>query len=226
MGRPFEKYAMYNRHARVDTIVRTINIDTITIQDYTFKTTYTDLPLELKAEELAKKIEKIRDDRYNLITGYQEVNYSEGTMQLMNDELKMLEQQYLNLFLGAVSKQQLTYTFRFLPEAETAGQEFPLFRMSENNGISGNGSGDQATIRVIPSGNTAGLTDQKGGGKGIFYRLPEQAKVEIVMGGKVIEQALVTIPQYGNVAVLPKAAYDIELDPETGGLRSLKLDSE
>jgi hypothetical protein len=224
--RHFEKFAMFNRYARIDTIVRTINIDTITIQDYTFKTTYTDLPLELKAEELAKKIEKIREDRYNLLTGYQEINYSEGTMKLMNAELKKLEQEYLSLFLGVVTKKQLTYTFSFLPEAETAGQEFPLFRMSANSGISSNGGGEQAIIRVTPSGNTAVLNDQKGGGKGIYYRLPELAEVEIVLGGKVIEQSKMVIPQYGNVAVLPKAASDIELDPATGGLRSLKLEAE
>ncbi|RLD81458.1 MAG: hypothetical protein DRJ15_04275, partial [Bacteroidetes bacterium] len=37
----FSKYADLNLYPKVDTIVRTINIDTITIQDYTFKTTMT-----------------------------------------------------------------------------------------------------------------------------------------------------------------------------------------
>jgi len=109
----FSKYAVLNLYARVDTVVRTINIDTITIQDYTFKTTMTNKPLEVKAREMADMIHRIREGRYNLLTGYQEVNYSEGALKFMNEELLALEEEYLRLFTGAVVKNELTYSFIF-----------------------------------------------------------------------------------------------------------------
>ena len=223
----FRMYADLNLYAKVDTIVRTINIDTITIEDYTFKTTMTNKPLEVKAGEVADMIHRIREGRYNLLTGYQEVNYSEGALRFMNDELMRLEEEYLRLFIGAVIKKELTYSFAFLPTMENSGNSVPVFSISEENGISDAGSGDQGFIRVESHGNTGAMqaSDAREGG-GLVYRIPENAIVKLIFQGNIIAQLSTSICQFGRVASLPPDVSDVEFDGETGGLRSIQLKAE
>jgi len=224
----FSKYADLNLYAKVDTIVRTINIDTVTIQDYTFKTTMTNKPLEVKAREMADMIHRIREGRYNLLTGYQEVNYSEGALKFMNDELLALEEEYLRLFTGAVLKNELRYSFTFLPAAENNGNSIPVFNMSSQNGISeGAGGGTQGFILIESHGNTSPIAQGAANeGGGLVYRIPEEAIVKLIYNGNTVAQITAAINQFGRVASLPADAANVEFDGETGGLKSVKLEAE
>jgi len=222
----FRYYADRNMYAKVDTIVRTINIDTITIEDYTFKTTMIDKPLEVKAAEIAEMISKIRESRYNLLTGYQEVNYSEGALKFMNEELLQMEEDYLRLFTGAVVKSYFTYTFTYLPTAASIGNTVPIFALSKTSGISA-GGGDPVNIKITSSANTTNLSSSDNGtGNGIYYRLPDEAEIELIFLGNTVAQMRAAISQYGKLGVLPASAANVEFDEKTGGLKSVKLDSQ
>ena len=219
----FRHYADLNIYAKVDTIVRTINIDTITIEDYTFRTTMTAKPLEVKAAEVAGMIKKIREGRYNLLTGYQEVNYSEGALKFMNEELLNMEQEYLRLFTGAAVTSYLTYTFTYLPTEASIGNNITVFALSKTEGIS-KGGGDQVSVNITLSGNTANISASNNGtGNGIYYRLPEEAEVKILYQGKTAAQDRVAISQFGKLGVLPASASNVEFDGKTGGLKSVKF---
>lgn len=227
----FRHYADLNMYAKVDTIVRTINIDTITIEDYTFRTTMTDKPLEVKAEEVAKKIQKIRDGRYNLLTGYQEVNYSEGALRFMNEELEQLEADYLRLFTGAVIRNELTYTFTYLPTPESKGASVSICRLSATAGISeGDGQGQAVSIEINSSGSTTTITgadlNSNASANGLYYRIPEESIVKVSYRGNTAAQMRIPISQYGTVSALPASAIDVEFDGNTGGLKSMKLEAE
>lgn len=220
----FSTYAGMNKYAKIDTIVRTINIDTITIEDYTFRTTMVEKPLELKAQEMAEMISKLREDRYNLLTGYQEVNYSEGALRYMHDGLLKMENEYLRLFTGLTAKKLLKYSFTFIPSPENADEEISLFQISKTSGI---GSGEAVSIQVTPSENTSGFTSASANtSSGICYRLPENAFVKLLFRGDVITSKQTTINQFGKLAVLPKDATDIEFDETTGGIKQVKLEIE
>jgi hypothetical protein len=231
----FRNYADLNMYAKVDTIVRTINIDTITIENYTFRTTIMEKPLEVKAEETAEMIIRIREGRYNLLTGYQEVNYSEGALRFMYDELQGLEEEYLRLFTGAVVKSYFTYSFTYLPTAENIGNTLPLFRLSKNSGIvEAGGAGEPVLIRVETSGNTAGVLAVNGSSEltsntaqhGLFYRIPEEAEIKILYHGNTAAQLRSIISQFGLVTALPASVSNVEFDGATGGLKSIKLEAE
>ncbi len=224
----FSKYADLNLYPKVDTIVRTINIDTITIQDYTFKTTMTNKPLDVKAREVAEMIQKVREGRFNLINGYQEVNYSEGALKFMNDELLRMEEEYLRLFTGAVVTQELTFSLTFLPTPENNGNSVPIFNMSPESGISeGSGGGIQGFIRIESHGNTSAISNGPANtGGGLVYRIPDEAIVMLIYNGSTIAQTRAAISQFGRVASLPADASNVEFDGATGGLKSIQLDAE
>ena len=70
----FRMDAGYNMYPKIDTIVRRISIDTMIVRDLSFRTSMQQKPLEEKARETAVMIGRIREDRYNLLIGFQEVN--------------------------------------------------------------------------------------------------------------------------------------------------------
>lgn len=231
----FRNYADLNMYAKIDTIVRTINIDTITIENYTFRTTMTEKPLAVKAEETAEMIASIREGRFNLLTGYQEVNYSEGAIRFMHDELKALEEEYLRLFTGAVVKSNFTFSFTHLPTTESIGKTLSLFRLSKNTGIvEAGGAGEPVSIMIETSGNTATVLVINGSSElisntaphGLFYRIPEEAEIKILFRGNTAAQLQTPISQFGLVSVLPTSVSNVEFDGSTGGLKSLKLEAE
>ena len=74
-----------------------------------------------KANEAAQKILEIREARFHLISGYQEVNYGES-MEYMNDQLKELENDYLELFLGKEVKSTGIQTIYYIPEKDKPRQ--------------------------------------------------------------------------------------------------------
>ncbi|MEN8225633.1 MAG: DUF4831 family protein [Bacteroidota bacterium] len=223
----FIKYADLNLYPKVDTIIRRIDLDTITIEDYTFHTSMTEKPLELKAEEIADRIKKIREGRYNLLTGYHEINYSAAALKFMNEELLRMESAYLRLFTGATVKRYLSYTFIYLPTIESAGNKLPLFMLSESEGISESGGGEEVSIEITLSGNTSGMDSSNGGlAKGIYYRLPEEAGVRIYYRDQVVAELRTPVSQFGRLGVLPANTTDVEFDEQTGGLRKVQLKVE
>ncbi len=221
----FPKYAGFNIYRKVDTIVRTVNIDTMTIKDFSFQTTIAGKSLKMRAEEAATMISKIRESRYNLLTGYQEINYSEGAIKYMDTQLLALEEEYMRLFTGATRTSVIKYTFIFLPQESAIGENTALFKLSRSSGIQEGGSGETVSIRIGLAGNTARVAPVPQGG-GFHYRLPEMADIRIYRSGVLLSQTRLPISQFGKIASLPVNASDVSFDENTGGLRSVKLVSE
>ena len=203
----FSYYADYNRMKKVDTIIRKITIDTVTIDRFLFKTSWVDKSQKEKANEAAMQIAKIRESRFNLITGYQEVNYGES-MKYMDQQLKMLERKYLELFLGKEVKTIETQTVYFTPTKENSSKT--LFKGSDGSTIE---------VKVTPSGSTGILAPtplQKQ--DNIYYRVPETAIVEIMENGNIQNSRRMPVNQFGIVAAAPLNKTRLQFDPQTGSL--------
>ena len=94
-GELFKYSADVSIFEKVDTIIRKINIDTVTVERQYFKKTIVEKSPEQKAKEAADFISKIKDNRYTLISGQQEVNYNKETLEYMDVQLKTMEKEYL-----------------------------------------------------------------------------------------------------------------------------------
>jgi len=203
----FNYFADYNRMKKVDTIIRKITIDTVTIDRFLFKTTWVDKSLKEKANEAAMQIAKIREARFNLITGYQEVNYGES-IKYMNQQLNNLEKQYLTLFLGKELKTIETQTVYFIPSQDNNSKI--LYKGSDGISIE---------LKLTNSGITAKLpTKPLEKQDNIYYRIPESTLVEITENGKVHYKNKIPISQYGVVAAAPLNGTRLQFDPKTGSL--------
>ncbi len=203
----FDYFAEYNRRKKVDTIIRKITIDTVSIDRFLFKTSWVDKSLKEKANEAAMQIAKIREARFNLISGYQEVNYG-GSMNYMDKQLSLLEKRYLELFLGKEIKSIENQTVYFVPSDENKSKV--LYKASDGSPIE---------LKLISSGATSKLAEKPLEKQdNIYYRIPESTLVEITENGAVHYKRKLAISQYGVIASAPLNGTRLQFDPKTGSL--------
>lgn len=203
----FDYYADYNRKKKVDTVIRKITIDTVSIDRFLFKTSWVDKSKEEKANDAAMQIAKIREFRFNLITGYQEVNYGES-MKYMDQQLKKLEKDYLDLFLGKESKSIESQTFYFI--ASKDNKSTSLYQGADGSSIE---------LKITPIGTTARLPETPlAKQNNVFYRIPEKTVVEISQDGTTYFRKSMLINQFGVVVAAPLNKTKLQFDPTTGGL--------
>ena len=206
----FDYQADYNRKKQLDTITRRITIDTVSIDRFIFKTTWVDKSEEDKANEAAMQIARIRESRFNLLTGYQEVNYGES-MKYMDAELRKLEQQYLELFLGKELKSIESQTLYYSPE-----------KGSDSKSLLDLSDGSQIRITLSPDNSVENLPENPlEKVDNIYYRIPDQAIIEIEHNGTVYLRKSITVNQFGVVTTAPLNRTRTQFDFKTGGLKKI-----
>ncbi len=208
----FSKNASYNRRKKIDTVVRKITIDTVTINRFLFKTSWVNVSEEGKADDAAKQITRIREARYNLLTGFQEVNYGES-IKYMDSQLQKLEHQYLELFLGKEMKSVTNHTFIFDPSTNHTNEALMSINTEEN--ITKTLTVKISGIKKL-TGNDNTTPPQKI--DNIFYRIPATATIEINLGSKNLYKNILTIPQLGEITSVPLAKNRLQFDFNTGML--------
>ena len=225
--RYFNYYAENNLYEKVDTIVKKISIDTITIDTYTFKKRTLEKYPIIKAREAVAKIEKARESQYNLITGYQEVAYSEGALKFMHDKLKSMENDYLDLFRGKVFREEYSYSSIFVPNQGDNDKWIPILKFSSDNGVDQQSEGDNIFVRFTVTENTSLIKQSydasSGDAKGIFYRIPEYSSISVRYKQQSADLLQSDIPQFGVIVNAPFTATDVSIYPETGNIRSTTI---
>ncbi|NVO18312.1 MAG: DUF4831 family protein [Bacteroidetes bacterium] len=214
---------------RVDTVIRRISVDTTTIEQKVFKKISSAKTPEQKAKEAADFILKLDESMFNLINGYQEVNYEKGTMEFMYKQMDELKNEYLELFKGVTNYTTETYSFRIVPAYSAEDQTYPLCKFSIGKGVMDKNlsSGDLLQLEISnlnKLGNVRSSIEQHGidskSPKGIYYRIPDEAMVKVKLGGQVKIESQFTLDQFGVVTFLPaKSLGNLELYNNTGGLR-------
>ncbi len=120
-----------NLYEKTDTIIRKVVVDTVTVEKMYFEKKWVEKSTEKKAVEAANMISKIRENRFNLITGYHEIAFDAGTMSYMDQELQRMEKEYLSLFTGIKIEKTLNFSFTVVPELTEDNAPIPVFVFSE-----------------------------------------------------------------------------------------------
>lgn len=232
-GELFRYYTDVSVFEKIDTIKKKINIDTMTLERQYLKKTMVEKPLEQKAKEAADFIAKIKDNRFNLITGFQEVNYNKETLEYMDAQLKNMESEYLKLFTGIRIHKTMTFNYKYIPMPNQINTEIPIFKFNKSKGVidfDSPGGGKVITIRVQRVGNTTSVSGylQKAGKpskmSGFYYRIPEYARVTVKLDENTQEEQQCLINQLGLVSNLPSRDWKVLFHKETGGIKSLVIE--
>ena len=206
----FHYYADYHRQKKIDTIRRKITIDTVSVERFIFKTSWIDKSAEDKANEAALNIANIREARFNLISGYQEVNYGES-IRYMDQQLQELENKYLELFLGKEFKTYENQTVYYIPAKGNNGGQLIGFDGGKNVSISIKSQGTSANLPE----KALEKPDQ------VYYVFPDIATVELNFDGEIIYRENMSISQLGTVVGAPLGRAKTQFDPKTGSMTKI-----
>jgi hypothetical protein len=216
---------------KVDTIIRKINIDTMTVERQYYKRTMVEKSPEQKAKEAADYISKIKENRFNLISGTAEVNYNRETLEYMDEQLNHMEKEYLKLFTGISIQKDMTFSYKYIPVPTQINTEIPIFKFSGSKGVIDldEQGGKVVTIKIQRVGNTntvAGYlkkVTEESKTRGFSYRIPELARVSVKLDGNIQEETQCLVSQLGVVTALPASQWMVRFHQETGGIRGLEV---
>ena len=229
----FGYFAETNLFEQTDTIIRMVVVDTVTVEKTYLDRKWVEKGTEQKAIDAANKIEQIRESRYNLLTGYQEIPYPAGTMSYMDQQLQKMEKEYLSLFMGIALKKKLFYTFYVDPEQRGESNRVPVCVFSERSGVkeAGASGGETLFLEMEQTGDfsevelvVAKKNDATGIEKGSYYRIPETMKVSFRAGDDLMIERLFPISQFGRVTFLPPNVTSVQFHPKTGAVKTLLLE--
>ena len=228
----FKYYADISVFEKIDTILRKVSIDTLTLEQQILRRTMVEKSPEQKAREAADFISKIKENRFNLLTGYQEVSYNQETLEYMDTQLKLLEKEYMKLFTGISIHKTYTHDFKYIPLSNQINTEVPIFKFISNRGLVdlNQMGGWVVTIKVQRVGNTNQVASylnraqEETKSQGFYYRIPELARVTIKQGAGLIEQTQCLINQLGVVTYLPVSRWKVKFHEETGGIKGVVID--
>jgi len=226
-NKSFRYYADANLVDKVDTIIRRVDVDTATIEKAILKHTTIEKDLAQRAQDAATYFMSIRKNRIELISGFQEVAYSQGALQLMNQELKQMEDDYLALFAGKKVVSDEHYVFYYTPDSDQPNIMAPVFRFSKTEGLRSltASTGEKVSLAIKSDGLSENLAEvkPKAAVKGVVVRFPETAEVWVKYGSQEFDKQLIQIPQLGRIQVLNTGTNAFELYPSSGGLKMLEI---
>ncbi len=233
----FNYFIDTNLMERIDTIIENVLEDTITVQRQTLRRSWVEKSQELRAREVADYILEIREKKFDLISGFQEITYSKEALEFMYSELNKLEDDYLNLFTGITAQKTMRYRFIHTPGIQDGENDRKLlFRFSPEGGISvaNDNTGNPVWLHYDRS-NTTHLPGQKIMEntlennlvrKGFHYRIPEYADLTLKVGETTRARARTLVNQFGIVTYLPAMDMEIRFFPETGSIKSIGIQAK
>lgn len=230
LSQTFKYFPDENLYEQVDTIIQEVTRDTVTIKKRILKRKMVEKSNEQKAQEAAEFILKVREQKMNLITGYQEIAYSHETMEYMYDKLEKIENDYLKLFTGLQASQTLHYRYAYTPSRRSVEFHEPLFYFSKTEGVKDESVKTEPVYLHLESQhegislrkhiriNDTLKSDQP---NGFYYRIPQSANIKVYLGEELKAEAMYPISQFGTVHALP-ADYDkIRFYPSSGMIKTV-----
>ncbi len=176
------------------------------------------------AVAIVEEIKNLRLAYFDLITGYQEVNYG-NTINFMIEQIKDLENEYLSLFIGKNSKHTFTKSFYIIPEE--GKNTIALGKFSDAEGfnqkvgelvkINFTDSSVGTNVNKLSKDDIENMTYANK----IFYRNPANVTVQIMFGDQTIIQDRVKINQFGNIVLIPINKMKLMFDANTGQILSV-----
>lgn len=128
----------------------------------------------------------------------------------MDNQLREMETEYLELFAGKTIKTLDSRTIYYIPEKNTSSEE--IFDFEDDKSVD---------IKIKTKG-TENLPDSPlQGGNGIFYRIPVTATIEINSDNAIFFSGRFNVNQLGNVITAPLNNVQLHFDSETGNILSI-----
>ena len=172
---------------------------------------------------IIEEIKNLRKAYFDLITGYQEVNYG-TTINCMVEQIKELENEYLFMFVGKTITSTYTQSFYIIPEEDK--NTITLAKFSETEGFN-NKAGETVKINFTDLSVSSNIKMSKDDiekityANRLFYRNPANVTMQVFYGENKISENRFKISQLGNVSLISMSKMKLTFDPNTGQILSI-----
>ena len=187
---------------------------------------------EQLARAAAEMVNKVREEKIKLLTGYQETAFNRDTYSQMYADLDAMEQEYLSLFVGKKVSNTYVNTVYVTPSKEVPLQTIAKFSPQFGFSAGTAGAGEVITVQLLSLQTTGSINQLSPSAveslsheNKLFYRIPETANVKVSLGAnKVLFETRETIAQLGAFMLAPLGKTKLAFDPCTGQLISFGLE--
>lgn len=176
------------------------------------------------AISIINEIKKLRVAYFDLITGFQEVNYG-NTFNYMIEQIRELEDEYMSMFLGNSNKHIYTKTFYIIPE--DGKNTIVLGKFSNTDGFNTK-SGETIKVNFVDSSIGSNVNklskddiENTTYSNKLFYRNPAHVTMQIMIGDNSIFEDRLSINQLGDVLLIPMNKMKLVFDTNTGQILSV-----
>ncbi len=226
----FNYFIDINLQERIDTIMERVRMDTITVERQRLQRSWVEKSTDVRAKEVAEYILKIRDEKFNLISGFAEITYSKEAIAYMYEEMINKENDYLSLFTGISSESTIRHRYTYIPDRSRPDTPTTLFHFSVREGVMTDSGPGSIPVSIHAKRNPSAdimrnkiqrMQTDRPARKGFFYRVPDYSNIIITEGNRPRAEARMLISQYGVVTSLPPHMMEIEYYPNTGSIKSV-----
>ena len=182
---------------------------------------------EDKAKVALEKLSKIRGAYMDLLTGDQEVASGEA-LPFMVSNIKSIENEYVSLFKGKTVKNTYKKVMYYSPEKNQVNASVSIAKLSNSEGIVDVGGKGEAIKIQFESRNTLTnintLSDdalKTSQANKVFYRMPADSDVKIIVGNQILAEKVLTISQFGTIRTMSVKNNKALFDPNTGQIISV-----
>ena len=209
----------------------TSHLSPLTSQDRNFKYQYGSKAKspEQMAFAAVEMINRIRDEKIKLLTGFQETAFTLDTYRQMYADLDQMENDYLSLFVGKRIVNTVVKTVYVTPSKEVPSQSIARFSTDKGFSTGVSGPGNVITLQALSLKTTGSINEPSQSAvetisheNKLFYRIPETANVKVSMGNEVLLEKRVDVAQYGVFMLAPLGKTKLALDPTTGQITEMK----
>lgn len=193
-----ELYPLLSMATRFDTVlIREISPDSTIIERRQINRVWVRNESEALAKEIIEKINDIREKKYFLVTGPEDVMIDGEGIRASLQELNRMERQYLDLFFGHRDVSQETRSFVIRP-GTGRDEDITLGTFSYAEAWNGDAFPVKVTLKaqpVPPSPNSPA--------QGLPVAVPAMAEISVSIGNTVYASEKMPVTQKGSIQYLP-----------------------
>lgn len=213
-----------------DTTYKVVEVDSVFQKIPIYNKVIISKDEEMKAEEAANYIIKIRKRLFKVLTAQFETETPPADIEIMVNELKNMESRYLELFVGKIERETREYVFYYTPQAELADEKIPICYITDDDEVVEKKTESSEPVYLVLKnlqatkeiGNFYGrqyTLKKKEKNMGLFYRIPSDVSISVDFDDFTYYKSVVAIPQCGYLGHLPaeifknknlKVAFDVK----------------
>ena len=200
-----------NFEERTETMYKTLVTDTSFVKVPVQRTVVEQKSFAMKAKEAADFLLEIRTRRFEMLTGEYEVYPDGEAMAAAINKLDQLEESYLSLFTGKTISRIEKRAYFIVPESGSTPSQYHLGMFSNQLGFVPDElmEGVGLVVKIEPMGKTNSpgssfdRSNERDPYNKLYYRLPDMADLNIVLGSEVLSKQRISIFQSGAVITTP-----------------------